>query len=100
MNVKEEIERSTAFGQGPVELSNEEKAVELEKESHASDLKADKVQLQACQADLKAEKRCTLRNVFRMAGITLGVGIRIGLHFVSPAVFSKYQMLLAHLVVW
>jgi hypothetical protein len=64
-----------------VQLGNEEKAVDLEKQSHASDLKADEAKLQSCQADVKAAKHSTLKTVFKTAGIALGVGIGIGLHF-------------------
>ena len=63
-----------------VQLANEEKSVDLEKESHQSDLKADEAKLQACQADLKAAKHSKLRDVMKTAGVALGVGIGIGLH--------------------
>jgi hypothetical protein len=64
-----------------LEVSNAEKQVQLEKESHASDLKADDAKLKSCQADLNSAKKSKLKAVMRDAGIALGVGIGRGLHF-------------------
>jgi hypothetical protein len=63
-----------------LEVSNDEKALDLEKQSHQSDLKADEAKLNACQAELKSVKRSKLKAVMRDVGIGLGVGIAIGLH--------------------
>jgi hypothetical protein len=64
-----------------LEVSNAEKQIDLEKQSHSSDLKADEAKLNSCQADLKSAKHSKLKDVMKTAGIALGVGIGIGLHF-------------------
>jgi hypothetical protein len=57
-----------------MEVSNDEKALDLEKQSHQSDLKTDEAKLNACQADLKAVNHSLLRTRLRWfaAGIVVG----------------------------
>ena len=63
-----------------IQVSNGEKALDLETKAHTSDKEADKKVLESCQADLKSAKRSKLKEVMKAAGIALGVGIGIGLH--------------------
>lgn len=64
-----------------IEVSNSGKALDLEKSAHKSDIETDKKVLGSCQDDLKSSQRSKLKDIMKTAGIALGIGIGIGLHF-------------------
>lgn len=61
------------------QLSNETKALDLEKQAHQSDLKASDAALTSCKADLSAEKKNKFKSILKTAAVAVGVGIGIGL---------------------
>lgn len=63
-----------------IQVSNDEKALDLETKAHTLDKEADKKALDSCKVDLKSANRSKLKDVMKAAGIALGVGIGIGLH--------------------
>ena len=54
-----------------LEVSNEEKQIDLEKQSNASNLKVAEAKLDSCQADLKSAKYSKLKDVMKVAGVAL-----------------------------